>query len=165
MRSQFLSLLGIAASVALLSTSAPMEAEAANINTHGSICQNYNASEVADIDYLTSGVRNIATSARSVICSVPRSPLPAGAISGAFYVDFTLAPNTSISCTLYSFDDNTDDMLGFTQLFQSNPSTSYVDYDILLSLPVINLPTFSYTALLCSLPNNSSTLRGVTSVQ
>src|ERR1700748_3129735 len=79
-------------------------AHADNINTSGVLCQNFNAAQALDIDYLTNSVRNIATTPRSVICSVPRSPLAAGALP-EFFIDGQNSANTTTSCTLsvYTF--------------------------------------------------------------
>jgi hypothetical protein len=78
-------------------------AYADNINTSGVVCQNFNAAQALDIDYLTNGVRNLNAAARSVICSLPRSPLAASAIP-EFFVDGQNNTGTSTSCTLTVYD-------------------------------------------------------------
>ena len=133
---------------------------AANINSSGTFCQNFNAAQVTDIDYLASGVRNLNVNPRAVICSVPRSPLAAGATSGVFFVDGRNTGGASTTCTLSSFNFN-GTFLGSTS-FTSAAAT----YNQFLSLPSAQLGTFAYVSVLCTLPGNANgVLFGVTSFQ
>jgi hypothetical protein len=161
MRSLFLSMLGTTAAV-VISASAPVEA--ANINTSGTACQNYNAAEVVDIDYLAYGVRNLNSSLfRYVICAVARSPLLAGATSGNFYVDATLAGNTKMTCTLFSHNFEGDQLDSKPVVMDNSSNPNLKDFDVPVTLA---LDMYAYTSLLCPLPaNRSNVLLGVTSVQ
>jgi len=81
------------------------EAHAVNANNSGTACKNYNAAQVADIDYLPSGARNLNASSRYVICPVVRSTTSAS-YGVNVYVDGFAAAGKTISCTLYSYDYN-----------------------------------------------------------
>jgi len=85
--------------------SLPGNAYAVNANNSGTSCRNYNAAQVADIDYLPSGTRNLNASSRFVICPIVRSPTSASYAVNV-YVDGFAAAGKSISCTLYSYDFN-----------------------------------------------------------
>src|SRR5437868_1031525 len=80
-------------------------ASADNINISASSCSNYNSGEAQDVDRLMFGVRNNATSTRSVICAFPRSPANDGA-SLPFIVDGNNDAGTSTSCTVTVYTQN-----------------------------------------------------------
>jgi hypothetical protein len=80
-------------------------AYAVNTNNSGTSCKNYNAAQVADIDYLPNGTRNLNASSRYVICPIVRSPASTGT-AVSVYVDGFAAAGRTISCTLYSYDYN-----------------------------------------------------------
>jgi len=81
------------------------EAYAVNSNNPGTMCRNFNAGEVTDIDYLLNGVRNLNPSfARNVICPAVRSPTSTNVVN--VFVDGTANSGTTITCTLYSYDFN-----------------------------------------------------------
>jgi hypothetical protein len=133
-------------------------AHADNINTSGTLCQNFNAAQALDIDYVSTGVRNLNASARSVICAIPRSPLQAGA-TPEFFVDGTNTGTNTTSCTLftYSFGGTV------TQSFSFSRTGTY-DQAVLFAVNGVGF--FDYASLLCSLPASAGgTLFGVTSVQ
>lgn len=130
-------------------------ATAQNINTHGAICNPYNASQALDIDYLTSGVRTIASSARPVICAVPRHPVTGPTQS--FYVDGSNSAGASTSCSLWSYN--------FNGVFQSSTSFTATEavYDRFVTLA--SNPFYAYTSLLCTLPaNGGGVLFGITAL-
>src|SRR3954452_24149117 len=77
-------------------------AHADNINTTGTVCNNFNAGEAQDLDYVGTGVRIANTAARTVICAIPRSPLAAGATL-EFIVDGTNSGANSTTCTLFTY--------------------------------------------------------------
>jgi hypothetical protein len=133
---------------------------AANIQTHGSACHNYNASEALDFGYDNGGVTNRASDHRIVICPVARSPLASGATSGTFWVDGNNRNGVSTTCTLFS-NDYTGALMD-TVAFTS----SKVNYDQPLSLPAAQLPYYGYVSVICSLPGFSNAMvRGIISVQ
>lgn len=124
------------------------EAYAVNANHGGPICRNYNAPEVADIDYLTNGVRNLNPNSRYVICPLVRSPTSTNVVN--LFVDGSANSGTTISCTLFSYD--------FTGRFlgsQSFPAPRTGVFDQFLTVP----GSFWGTAnVLCLLPGNAAGL-------
>lgn len=136
-------------------------AGATNINSHGTICHHYNASQSADIDFVTSGTYNISSSSRSVICPVPRAPLASGATSGGFYIDGYNPTGKTTSCTLYSYNFN-GSYLGSS----SFSITTAGSFDKYVSLTSDQLSYFAYTSVLCTLPDSSSAkIYGITAIQ
>jgi hypothetical protein len=131
-------------------------AHADNINTSGTVCQNFNASQALDIDYIATGVRNLNAATRPVICALPRSPL-VGAATALFFVDGTNSGANTTPCTLftYSFGGTITNSFSFTGVGT---------YDQAVSFPT--LATFDYADVLCTLPASAGgTVFGVTSVQ
>lgn len=128
------------------SMSLPGNAYAVNANNAGTICKNYNASQVADIDYLPNGTRNLNASSRYVICPIVRSPTSASYAVNV-YVDGFAAAGRTISCTLYSYD-YTGTFLGS----QSFPSARTGTFDQYLSVPGHYWGTAS---VLCLLPGSA----------
>jgi hypothetical protein len=115
-------------------------AHADQINTSGTVCKNFNASQALDIDFLANGVRNINAAPRPVICAIPRSPLPLGS-NATFFVDGVNAPGTTTPCTVFTFDGTL--------------------HSATLSLPgVVTLTAgpFAYASVLCTLPGNAGTV-------
>ena len=157
----------ILGSLILAGTVVPLSdtANADNLNTSGVICQNFNASQALDIDYLTNAVRNINAAARPVICSVPRSPLPLNVIP-RFYVDGHNNANTCTNCTvtMYRFTG----AIAGTQFFaQCAPAAAALNWRRLVSFPGLPGPdTFEYASVLCTLPGGGAgLLYGVTALQ
>lgn len=135
------SLFTIAALASLGTTAA-----ADQINTSGTVCQNFNASQALDIDYLANGVRNINPAARPVICSIPRSPLPPGR-AARFDVDGVNAAGTTTLCTV---------TIGGHSVTFSMPGSA--------TFPANMVAAFDYASALCTLPGNAGTVVfGVTS--
>ena len=135
-------------------------AGAANINTGAVECQVAfaTASQIFRTDY---GVDTLDTTEtpQSVICSVPRSPLAAGA-SGAFYVDGDNYNGASTSCAISSFDQ--DGHLAQIATFV----TAAAHYDVFVSILPDRMPVLGHTTLSCLLPAHANgMLRGVTSIQ
>jgi hypothetical protein len=147
-----------AACVAALGLSlAGGDASAVNINTHGSSCVNYNRGQANDLDQLQSGVRNLATSSRAVICPAVRSPLASGT-NACFYVDGTNSSGNTTYFTLTAYN--------FNSQFQSSQSFQNGDawYDIHKCLDPVT--TYSYVSLLATLPaNGGGVFLGLTAVQ
>ncbi len=135
-------------------------ARAANINITATECQV--AFAAADQIFRTDfGVDTLTTTEtpQSVICSVPRSPLPAG-VAGGFYVDGDNYNGASTSCAISSFDQ--DGHLAIIVTFTS----SAPHYDAFLSVPADRMPALGHTTLSCTLPAHANgMLRGVTSLQ
>jgi hypothetical protein len=137
-------------------------ANADNINTSGVLCQNFNASQALDIDYLSTGVRNLATSARSVICAIPRSPLAATPLT-TFFVDGQNNPGTSTSCTVtvYSYFGTIRSTQSFTEIGEASGRTW--DHFVTMSPQP---STFDYASVVCTLPASAGgRLFGVIAVQ
>lgn len=133
------------------------EAAAVNLNTHGAVCNPYNAGEANDIDYVTTGVRTKPglASGRTVICAIPRSPLssPQG-----FYLDGANTGGATTYITLYAHDYN-----GTYQSSQSVNSNA-ASYDIYTTLSTVG--TWSYISALVSLPSAANgVFRGVLVLQ
>jgi len=135
-----------------------LDADAAtsqDVNTHGATCVNFNAAEARDIDFLSSGVRNINAAARPVICAVKRHPVTGP--GQAFFIDGSNAAGASTSCTASSFS--------FTGVFRTSESftESTATYDRSLILETVSF--FDYVSLLCTLPpSGRGVLFGVTAV-
>jgi hypothetical protein len=128
-------------------------AHADNINTSGTVCQNFNAGQALDIDYLANGVRNINPSPRPVVCAVPRSPLQPTATAAQFFIDGVNAAGTTTSCTLFVYT--------FGGAISQSSTFTLPGF---VSLPLIG--PFDYVSVLCTLPGNPGTvLFGATSVQ
>lgn len=139
-------------------------AHADNINTSGVLCQNYNAEEALDIDYVPNAVRNVATSARSIICSVPRSPLVPGSTSGSLAIDGWNNTNTSTSCTVFAVS-NTGGTLG-SQSFTETATTSPRPWRHTVSLTSTQLRATGYVSVLCTIPGHATgEITGLTSFQ
>jgi hypothetical protein len=130
-------------------------ATAQNINTSGTACTNYNASQALDIDYFTYGVRNVNAAARPVVCPIARHPVTGPGQN--FYVDGSNSGGASTSCSISAFN--------YTGAFQS--SASFTDgaatYDHFTSLPTVSY--YSYISLFCTLPGSGQgVLFGVTAL-
>jgi hypothetical protein len=124
---------------------APM-AGAVITNHSGTICKNYNASEVSSIDYLVNGTRSLQATTTYLICPLTRNTSNSG---GAWvYVDVTNSGSHTTSCTAYSYDYNgtflgsssaTWTGSGFHEfalnLTGTGKSTSWSDYSVLCSVP------------------------------
>lgn len=154
MRAKILKLGSLFLAGALASLGAVAHAD--NINSSGTLCQNFNAGQALDIDYVANGVRNLNAATRPVICSIPRSPL-VGTETGVFFVDGTNTGANTTPCTLfiYSFGG---------VISQSFSFTGVGTYDQFVSFPTLG--TFDYADVLCTLPASvGGTLFGVTSVQ
>ena len=136
--------LGSVGSLAVVS-----EAQAVNANHSGTICKNYNAGDVGDIDYVTSGTRNLNANPRFVICPLVRSPTTDSSI--AAYVDGNHFGVQTTSCTLYSYN-YTGAFLGSTS-FTRNQSGAW---DQFVSLPAPQAPFYGSLAVLCTIPGSAN---------
>ncbi len=150
-----LSLLAVVAGLTALAAPA-----FAHDNESGVACRNFNAGEVTDIDYLTSGVRNISSASRSVICPVDFVPTSDGSIT--VYVDGRNSNTTvSTSCTLNSYDWN-NTYLGSVSDTKTGVSGAW---EMALVLPAGQASVWSYLTVLCSLPASSAgTITGITAM-
>jgi hypothetical protein len=146
----------IISALALAATAVVSNANATQLNISGVAFHAFNASEVTSIDYLTSGVRTIAASPRSVIASVDHNP-PGRTI----YIDgLHYGPQTTV-CTLYSYNDNTT-FLGSTTVTASSVTGAW---ERVISVSVAMSPNWAYYSVLCTIPaNGNGVLYGVTSV-
>lgn len=154
--------IGIAGSWAIIGVFALLAStprtEAANINSHGAVCQPLTSADAADLQYTNPGIRNAGTVNRLILCPIPRSPLPSGATSGGFFIDGDNDGGGSTTCSLVSFNFNSQMMLGASTFTRSGT------YDQFVSLPIAQLPAFAYVGLFCTLPPGAL-MRGVTSLQ
>ena len=142
--------LGLALTLGAFSLlSHPGNAYAVNANNSGTSCKNYNAAQVADIDYLASGTRNLNASPRYVICPIVRSPTSAS-YGVNVYVDGFAAAGRTISCTLYSYD-YTGNYLGS----QSFPAARTGTFDQYLSVAG---SYWGNASVLCLLPGSAGGL-------
>lgn len=121
---------------------------AATVFHHGSICRSLNQSQAKDLVINTEGVRNIATTARSVICPLVVTHTP-GQTTGGVLVDYrtTVPFSTAISCTLYSYE--------FTGSFMGS-TTNTSGFNTYISLLGVPADIFSNYTVLCSLPPSST---------
>ena len=126
-----------------------LAAHAVNANHSGTICKNYNASQVGDIDYLPSGTRNLNASARSIICPIVRAPTSTNSI--AVYVDGYHYGTQTTTCTLYSYNYN-GTYLGSTSFTQTGTGA----FDRYLSLPSAQAPYYAAASLLCTIPGGAN---------
>ncbi|HXL82713.1 MAG TPA: hypothetical protein VN989_01145 [Casimicrobiaceae bacterium] len=121
-------------------------AQATNLNHSGTICKNFNASEVLDIDYLPNGTRNLNVSPRSVVCPIVRSPTSTNTLT--VYVDGKNSGAATTTCTLYSYN--------YTGAFMGSTSfTAGGTYDRLLSLASPQAPNWAAASLICGLPGSA----------
>jgi len=124
----------------------PNTAHAANGNHSGTICKNYNAGQVKDIDYLTNGTRNLNSSSRFVIC--PLVTAGTGNANMSVFVDGYANSGQTITCTLYSYDFH-GNFLGA----KSFPSALTGKFDVYLSVP--NGTIWGGSSVLCLLPGSA----------
>ena len=124
-------------------------AHAENGNHSGTICKNYNAAEVTDIDYLTNGTRNLNMSPRFVICPLVTAPTPNAKI---VYVGGFAASGQTILCTLYSYDQVGNFLGG-----NSFPSAMTGNFYVYLSIPAVSSgASWGTSSVLCVLPPSAS---------
>lgn len=136
--------------VLLLLTSSLFSAisvNAAVITNHsGTICKNYNNTEVGFVDYWQYGTRSLKTTAQYIICPLTRNT---SASNGSLVdVDISHTANASTTCTAYSYSF-TGTLLasqtltwtgtGFHEfnfnLVGAGKSTSWSDYSVLCNIP------------------------------
>ncbi|KOR27629.1 hypothetical protein TI04_12925 [Achromatium sp. WMS2] len=90
--------------VALLGSLAasPQQATAAVIADHsGTICKNYNASDVSYIDYYSNGTVSKKSTSTLVVCPLARNT---SGVNGAYvYVDLSHSGTLATTCTAYSY--------------------------------------------------------------
>lgn len=135
----------------LLATSigASFSAQAATTNHSGTICHAYNASESNRIDYVSSGVRNLATYSTQVVCPLMRTVNAAG--GATVYVDIYHYGYRSTNCTLYSYSSR-GSLLGSS----SNSFSGSGFREISLSLSYSKTASWGDYALICSIPSSGN---------
>ncbi len=146
-----LGVLSVAAGLALVAQTA-----SARMDQHGAAFRAYNAGQNGDIDFLVSGVRNLATSPRAVIAPVVIDTPASTSLS--VLVDGSNYSGATTSFTLYAYN--------YEGTFQSSisGSSSAATYDTYLTLATVG--PWSYVSCLATLPANASgTLFGVTTMQ
>jgi len=118
-----------------------------SLDNAGTICKNYNAAEVTDIDYMPNGVRNLNASPRYVICPIVRNDPGTNGGRVTVSVDgFAPYPST-VSCTIFTASGPD----GHTISSQfSGPMTDI--FDPFLSIRADEWDTVN---VLCLLPGNS----------
>jgi len=148
---------------AVLWGSSVSPARAANVNMGTNECNAGAFSESQDTvlhsSTSVSSTGNVV-SLPFIVCALPRSPLQPGATFGGFYIDGDNFFGATTSCTITSVD--------YTGLFlgSSTVSSTALSFDMFVTLPAAQLPTYAYTYLICRLGKfGNSTLRGVTSLQ
>jgi hypothetical protein len=141
-------------------------ADADNINTSGAVCQNFNASEALDIDYLSNGVRNVNANDRKVICALPRSPDTLGPF-GQIIIDGHNTPGTCTHCVVTAYDG-----LGTSTMSKSLMQCvglfdpDHADWRLPVTFTPGQLPASAYVSVVCTLPGNGQGLiHGVTAIQ
>lgn len=132
----------------------------ANINLHGASCTTGLGSNVGNIGSSGNGLQTIAGAPAQLIqCAVPRAPL-SGQTTATVFVDGQNLNGASTSCALLSINFNN------VVLGSASATSSAANFDMALSLPASQAPTFAYFLVSCSVPGNANgRLLGVTSVQ
>lgn len=126
-----------------MAIAAPTASAAEWTNHSGTVCKNYNASEVSYIDYFSNGTRNLSTSATTtVICPLSRNTT--GTYGAYFYVH--VSGSQSTTCTAYS---HTYD--GMLLASTSNSGIGEIPLDL---YGFGNSNTYSNYSVLCDLPAN-----------
>lgn len=123
---------------------APINADAAQKLVPGLDCDNYNASEVGDVDRFVFGVRNINASARAVVCSLPRELTVSG---GTIVVNGTNSAGQTTSITAYSFNN-----LGTTQFTSKSVNPNTATYSLPINFTAAELPAAAQLTLFVFLP-------------
>jgi hypothetical protein len=147
--------------IALSAFPAP-PSQATNINYGTNECQvAFYALATYALQYTNNGVMNPGTSQNfHIVCSLPRSPLAPGATVAAFYVDGDNLNGAVTGCGVFSYD-YTGTFLGAYAVDASEPH-----FDRYIAMPAAQVPYYSYTYLICTLPpGGNGVLRGVTSLQ
>jgi len=127
------------------------------LSVSGTICTNFNAGDVLDIDYFTHGVRNLNVNTRAVICALPRQPLPGNFNTGAFTVSGSNSNGSTTSGIVSSFNQS-GAFLG-----SANFSSANASYLVTVSFPVAQLPTLGFMSTFVTLPaSGAGVFRGVT---
>jgi len=127
-----------------LVTAAPM-ASAAEWNDHsGTVCKNYNASDVGYIDYLSYGTRSLSPSYTYLVCPVTRNTT--GSFGALFYVYVT--SNLTTYCTAYSYT-----YYGSLIASGSNSGTGLIGISL---YGAGNSDTLSNYSVFCYLPGNGA---------
>jgi len=115
-------------------------------NHSGTICTNYNASDVTKIDRLSYGTTSLKSSTTTVVCPLTRNT---SSSYGAYvYVDIYHTNYTTTKCTAYSYDEDgnllASTSAGWTgsglhefslNLTGLGRSSSFSDYSVLCSIP------------------------------
>lgn len=139
-------------------------AHADNVNTSGTVCRNYNASDVMNIEYIDMGVLNLASVPAVVICPVVRSPISSASSIGWLYVDGYNGANTSTTCSVNVYNFNGD--FEASQTFTASGGASGKTWDQLVQFSSGQLTTYAYVNVLCTIPGNfQGVILGVTAVQ
>jgi hypothetical protein len=156
MRSTFLKMTSAMTLGAILLVSGGMS-NATPLSVSGTICTNFNAGQAQDLDYFTSGVRTISANPTTVVCALPRQPVPSGFNSLSFTFSGSNATGSTTSGSLNSFNQSG----GF--LGSASFSSGALSYLISVTLPIAQLPTLGFTSVLVSLPGNAGGVyRGTT---
>ena len=149
--SKFLASVVLAPLAALPLGSAPASAD--TISTHGTICNRYGSFAESDLLYTESGVWNFAASGtRSVICSIPRGPVPGG--GQTFIVEGFSPPEQTTNCAILVFDTRG------TSLGAKSFSTTGFQYTRTLTFSAAELPNLAWVSLICTLPRGAY-VRGI----
>jgi hypothetical protein len=159
--SRLIGSLGMLAVIVLSAFPAP-PSQATNINYGTNECQvAFYALATYAPQYTNNGVMNPGTSQNfHIVCSLPRSPLAPGATVAAFYVDGDNLNGAVTGCGVFSYD-YTGTFLGAYAVDASEPH-----FDRYIAMPAAQVPYYSYTYLICTLPpGGNGVLRGVTSLQ
>ena len=130
----------------------PQEVNAVAKIVPGTICNQYNASQAADIDYLTTGVRTVATSSRPVICAVPREA--SGSSGAQLTVAGSVISGSTMPITVYTAE------VGFGIEGSVSVTGTYAPPATTFGLPVSftssQAPPGAYISVLATLPANGA---------
>jgi hypothetical protein len=144
-------------------------AHADNLNTSGTICRSAAGSQVEDISASAFGVRNTNVAMRSVVCSVPRSPLAnfGPVVIPSYFIDGRNNPGTCTQCTL-SMYRYTGVLSAMATVTGCATPIAPVDWDLAVPLPPVatGTDTYDYASVTCALPGSSNgVLYGITVIQ
>jgi len=130
-------------------------AAALTIHTHGVDFAAFNAGQAQDIDYLSSGVRTLVASSRTVVLSVKRNP--ATAANQVFTISGVHNTTLTTNCTWSSFNING------TPVASGTTSAAAVNgfWSRSITFSAAQVPGF--VSVFCPVhPNGDSVLFGVT---
>jgi len=126
-------------------------AHADNINTSGTVCRNFLASEALDIGYMQQAVFNVSGAPRKIICAVPRSRLLATAPAVFFIDGHNLAGTGSVTHCVLAVHDEAGVLVASRNIDSPVLALAAAWEQAAVFAPGL-VTTWDYSSLLCTLP-------------